>query len=613
MQRMIRMAAILTVAAPLLLSGCSSEETVKDNEITVYLYETRMLDEFAPYLMEAVPEADFRFVASRSEVDYYEFCQQNGDLPDIIMVGSLPVREVQELNSSLMDLSKTETTFYKACLDAYTDSDGMVYWLPGGGVANGFVANVELFEQYGVELPTNYAGFREACEKFTEAGILPYLSDYKYDYTCLYTLEGCSIPDLMSLTGTSWRLDYENCKTDTLNRELWTGAFRKLEEFICDTGLNEDAVTRGYTMTLNDFAEGKVAMIRGTAGDLENYSQYHECKLLPYFGETEGDNWILVTPAFHVAMNKELEDNPEKLRLAEKVLNAMFTAEGYAASTDEALSCLIPYNRGVDVEFPDTFSELEDIIASNRMYPLLTSDSLLQAAKISVQKMLTGETDAEGAYENMNSLLTELAGEKEEPVASVEKAYSIDFNPDGGSRATSAVANTLRKISGTELLLAPSSICTGSLYATDYSEKMLEYSMQSGGNHLYTCEVTGTEVLKLARLAVEGYDTFNDPFTDETLPVCSGFSMEVQKEDGVYILTDVAVNGEAIREDEMYTLTIADHVANFTALAEAAFGDKGTERFSGTEEYARTLWAQYIAAGNQPEKPTDYITLKYKR
>lgn len=520
---------IFIFAALLALSGCDKEKNTGNNELTVYLYDTRMLNDFAPYLTEAVPEVNFKFVASRSEVSYYEFCRQNGDLPDIIIVGCLPVREVQKLNDSLMDLSKTETTFYKAYLDVYKDSDGMVYWLPGGGVANGFVANVDLFEQYDVELPKDYAGFLEACEKFKRAGVLPYLSDYKYDYTCLYTLEGCSIPELVSLEGTSWRLDYESEKTDTLDKELWTGAFGKLEAFIEDTGLTEDAITRGYTMTLNDFADGKVAMIRGTAEDLQTYSQYHKCKLLPYFGETEEDNWILLTPAFHVALNRDLEKNPDKLKLAEKVLNAMFAPDGYAAYLDGAPTCLIPYNRGVDVDFPDTFSELVDIIAANRMYPLLTSDSLLQASKVSVQKLLAGETDVEGAYENMNTYLTELAGKEEETVATLKNAYSVEFYPDGGSRSTSAVANTLRKISGTKLLLAPSSICTGSLYAADYSMRMLEYTMQSGGNHLYTCEVTGAEVFELVRLAVEGYDTCNDPFTDETLPVTSGFSIEVQK------------------------------------------------------------------------------------
>lgn len=601
---------ILTVGALFTLSGCSKEKSTVNNEITVYLYDTKMLNDFAPYLTEAVPEVDFKFVASRSEVAYYEFCRQNGELPDIIIVGCLPVREVQELNNSLMDLSKTETTFYKAYLDDYTDSDGMIYWLPGGGVVNGFVANVELFEQYNVKLPEDYAGFREACEKFKEAGILPYLSDYKYDYTCLYTLEGCSIPELVSLEGTSWRLDYESETTDNLDRELWTGAFDKLEAFMKDTGLTEDAITRGYTMTLNDFADGKVAMIRGTAEDLQTYSQYHKCKLLPYFGETEEDNWILLTPAFHVALNRNLENNPEKLKLAEKVLNAMFTPEGYAAYLDGAPTCLIPYNRGVDVDFPDTFSELEDVIAANRMYPLLTSDSLLQASKVSVQKLLAGETDAEGAYENMNTLLKELAGKEEETVATLENGYSVVFQPDGGSPATSVIANTLRKISGTELLLAPSSICTGSLYAADYSQRMLEYAMQSGGNHLYTCEVTGAEVFELARLAVEGYDTCNNPFSDETLPVSSGFSMEVQKKDGTYVLTGITVNGEALQENRRYTLTIADHVNNFRALATAAFGEDGAEQFLGTEKYARTLWAEYIAAGNQPEEPTDYIILK---
>lgn len=75
-------------------------------------------------------------------------------------------------------------------------------------------------------------------------------------------------------------------------------------------------------------------------------------------------------------------------------------------------------------------------------------------------------------------------------------------------------------------------------------------------------------------------------------------------------MTGITVDGEPLRENGRYTITIADHVNNFKALATAAFGEDGAERFSGTEKYARTLWAEYIAAGNQPEEPTDYIMLK---
>ena len=55
---------ILAVGALFTLSGCSKEKSTVNNEITVYLYDTKMLNDFAPYLTEAVPEVDFKFVAS---------------------------------------------------------------------------------------------------------------------------------------------------------------------------------------------------------------------------------------------------------------------------------------------------------------------------------------------------------------------------------------------------------------------------------------------------------------------------------------------------------------------------------------------------------------------
>lgn len=602
----------VTTVLFLLLWGCGLQNENKKPAITIYLNDTQLLEKFAPYLMESVPDADLKFVASRSEIEYYQFCQENGELPDIMIVGALSLWDTQKLNPCLMDLSNMETNFYKSYLDNYVDGDNAVRWLPVGGIAHGLVANEELFQEYHLDFPTDYESFQKVCEVFRSHGIIPYVSDYKYDYTCLYTLEGWTIPDFTTLEGTSWRRKFENKGTEDLEETLWVKAFEKTAEFFRDTGLGEDATTRGYTVTKDDFAAGKVAMIRGTAQDLAEYSKYHTCKLLPYYGDNKGNNWILVSPKFHVALNAQIEKDTEKYRLVKKVLQAMFTTESYEAINTGQESYLIPYNKGIDTAYPDSFSELHEVIASNHLYPMLSTEGLLLAARTSVQKLLCGEVDARGAYRVMVDVLKSKPEEKEDVVATIECGYPVTFSKDGGNQAASAVANTLRMISGTDLLVAPSSIVSGSLYAADYTQEMLEYSFQSGGNYLFVGEVTGAQLLRLAKLAVEGYGTLNDPFSDETLPVASGFEMQVKKVNDTYVLEQITINREPIQEDALYSITIADHIALAELYIKAALGEDAMERFTTDDKYARTHWVEYLMAGNQPQAPNNYLTLEVK-
>lgn len=111
--------------------------------------------------------------------------------------------------------NKTRITFYSSYLNTNKEPGGAIRWLPVCAEVDGTVANVDLFEQYGIPLPTNYAEFIAAIDAFEAAGIKGYGTDWAYDYTCLETMQGCAIPELMSLEGTAWRMKYESETPDS--------------------------------------------------------------------------------------------------------------------------------------------------------------------------------------------------------------------------------------------------------------------------------------------------------------------------------------------------------------------------------------------------------------
>ena len=204
---------LLALALALLLTGCSggqkSGEEVAGKTgrvaVTMYMWDRSMFKELSPWLEEKFPEIDFTFVQSFNTMEYYKDLLSRGEaMPDIITCRRFSLNDAAPLADQLMDLSKTEVagTFYASYLEVNRETGGAIRWLPMCAEVDSIVANKDLFDQYGIALPTNYAEFVAAIDAFEAVGIKGYQTDWDYDYTCLETMQGCAIPELMSLEGT---------------------------------------------------------------------------------------------------------------------------------------------------------------------------------------------------------------------------------------------------------------------------------------------------------------------------------------------------------------------------------------------------------------------------
>ena len=82
----------------------------------------------------------------------------------------------------------------------------------------------------------------------------------------------------------------------------------------------------------------------------------------------------------------------------------------------------------------------------------------------------------------------------------MERTYSNTFRPEGGNEAASVMANTLRSIYGTDVLIAEGSSFTGSVLQADYTEKMAGYMIMPNGLLAYQREMSGAELKETASL-----------------------------------------------------------------------------------------------------------------
>ena len=102
-------------------------------------------------------------------MDYYrDLLNRAEQLPDIITCRRFSLNDAAPLAEHLMDLSTTEVagTFYSSYLNNNQEPDGAIRWLPMCAEVDGTAANVDLFAQYNIPLPTNYAEFVAAINAF---------------------------------------------------------------------------------------------------------------------------------------------------------------------------------------------------------------------------------------------------------------------------------------------------------------------------------------------------------------------------------------------------------------------------------------------------------------
>lgn len=604
---MLRAHLGLILSATLVLTGCGGVSARRTEPITVYLWSGELYREYAQYIQSQLPDEDIQFVVGNNDLDYYQFLSENGALPDIITCRRFSLNDASRWKDCLMDLSSTEEAgaIYETYLSSFTDSDGKICWLPVCGMVDGIVANRALFEQYGIALPTDYESFVAACQAFEAVGIRGYAADFVYDYTCLELLQGWSIPELTSLEGQSWRLSYEDPQDEMtgLDQEIWPGVFRRMEQFLRDTKARPEDTQTNYAPFQEMFMTGQIAMTRNTGAFVVSYnSAGMDTVMLPYFGEN-GESWLLTYPSFHVALNGKLEQDKTRQERAMRVLKVMLSEGGQnaLATGDDVIS----YSQTVNLTLDPALENLRPCIRQNHLFIRLASNAFFSVSRDVVTKMILGEYDARQAYEAFDTQLRENREGKTETILSPEQGYSNTFRPRGGSQAASVMANTLRRICGTEVLIAPAYSFTGDILKADYSEKMTGDMIMPNALEFYQCDMTGAELKKCLKGCVEGVAGGFKPFNPGSLPAVSGISIDVKKSDSGYTLTNVCRDGKEIADTDSFHVTLLNTASFMRPLTEQL-----PLPFEKGERRVEPVWVDYIKNGGALAAPGDYITLK---
>ena len=603
---------LVMVAVVSLLSGCGGKSAEKEEEetITVYLWSTSLYDKYAPYIQEQLPDINVEFVVGNNDLDFYRFLEENGGLPDIITCCRFSLHDASPLKDSLLDLSTTNVAgaVYDTYLSNFRNEDGSVNWLPVCADAHGFVVNKDLFEKYNIPLPTDYESFVFACKEFDKAGIRGFTADYYYDYICMETLQGLSASALSSADGRKWRTGYsdpDDTQREGLDSTVWPKAFERMEQFIKDTGLSRDDLDRNYDDIIEMYQSGRLAMYFGSSSGVKMFQdQGINTTFLPFFQEN-GEKWIMTTPYFQVALNRDLTKDETRLKKARKVLRTMLSEDGQNRIISEGQD-LLSYSQDVDIHLTEYLKDVKPVIEENHMYIRIASNDFFSVSKDVVSKMISGEYDAQQAYQSFNSQLLEEESASEDIVLDSQKSYSNHFHSSGGNAAYSVMANTLRGIYGTDVLIATGNSFTGNVLKAGYTEKMARNMIMP--NHLlaYSSKLSGAELKETVKNFVEGYEGGFIPFNRGSLPVVSGISVEVKETEDGYTLSKVTKDGKQIQDEDTFTITclaIPKHMKAYPTDDNIVFDEGNTS--------VKDTWTGYISNGDAVlAEPEDYINVR---
>ena len=547
---------------------CGKEDA---ETITVYLWTTNLYEKYAPYIQEQLPDINVEFVVGNNDLDFYRFLKENGGLPDIITCCRFSLHDASPLKDSLMDLSTTNLAgaVYDTYLSSFMNEDGSVNWLPVCADAHGFVVNKDLFEKYDIPLPTDYESFVSACEAFEEVGIRGFTADYYYDYTCMETLQGLSASELSSVDGRKWRTTYsapDNTKREGLDSTVWPKAFERMEQFIQDQGINTT--------------------------------------FLPFFQEN-GEKWIMTTPYFQVALNRDLTQDETRRKKAMKVLDTMLSEDAQNRIISDGQD-LLSYSQDVDIHLTEYMKDVKPVIEENHMYIRIASNDFFSVSKDVVSKMISGEYDAEQAYQSFNSQLLEKKSTSENIVLDSKKTYSNRFHTGGGNEAYSVMANTLRGIYGTDVLIATGNSFTGNVLKAGYTEKMAGDMIMPNGLAAYSSKMSGAELKEIVKNFVEGYEGGFNPFNRGSLPVVSGISVEIKETEDGYSLSKVTTGGKQIQDEDTFTVTCLA-----TPKYMEAYPADENIVFDGGDTTVKDTWTGYVSDRDAIlAEPEDYMTLR---
>ena len=582
-------------------------QSKKNDHLTVYLWENRLMKNIAPYIHEQFPDQDIEFIIGNNDTDLYSYFKEHGELPDIMTVRRFSGTDAQDLQPYLMDFASYDVVskYYSYAVEYYKDTDDEIQWLPICAIPQTIIANKTLFDQYGIKVPENYEEYVQVCQQFYDKGIKPYSMDLAEDWSNQEIIQAAAIGEFTSLDGIDWRNKAETSAGEIkFDDVLWKRIFSETSQFLKDSHFSEEDINVNSNTGTQMFVEGKSAMFHGQPTDMQKLQDQMDAELIriPYFSQTSDSSFVYMFPSLNIAFNKELEKNQEKLDTALDVLDCMNSEQGQKLIADG--SGVISFNTDVP-SMMQNVPGLEEEIKDTSIYIRYSAQKSFDASLEAVHGLLSGKMDEMQAYNAFRSAMNS-KDSKEKSTVNFENEYSISLNDKSGRDAASSILTTIREENDAQLALTPYYYYTSSIYKGECtSSRVGLMTAKNSDTPLYLVKLNGEQVYELVKKYLTEADENFYVTTKYELPIASGMKIIVKNEENGFSLKDITINDKKIDTEKEYSILLTDTTKSILKKINPKCA---VEQIGDTT--LSSAWIAAMSNGQQPSAPEDYIEVE---
>lgn len=361
------------------LIGCGkTDETPKKHEAITFMAPYLDIDSFIEEVHKTYPEIELEVVpySGANTTTYLQNMLEADDLPDIC-TQTFYKPDVVDVSDKMIDLSRYDFTdnYVESRLKEVSD-EGALYMLPSLYNCYGITYNKTLLEKNGWKLPTSFTELEELADKAKEAGVTLCMAQIQYPGSAFQYV--CNIADagfLSTMSGKQWQKDYLSGKANVSNTPGMMESMEYIQKWK-DLGMldcsNSDPADDGKTREA--FIKGNSLFLLGPQnGIMDAEDTTDKFGLMPYLSEDGSRNVFILNVNRFYGLSKKLENNPEKLEDALKVMKVLSTVEGTSALyPDSTLKAgLLPFkNAKADETF---YADISDMINAGNTTPFIYS------------------------------------------------------------------------------------------------------------------------------------------------------------------------------------------------------------------------------------------------
>ena len=518
----LQVVGLLAATAALTACGGKTETVKKDDTHEVITFMAPYMEEeaFIEQVHSVYPEVNIEIVPYSG--DNTTTCLQNmfeaNDLPDIC---TLTVYDpmTYHVSDKLLDLSGYDFTdnYVESRLQEVSDN-GAIYLLPSSYNCYGITYNKTLLREHGWELPNSFAELEALAAEAKEAGVdlcLPQIQYPGYGFQYL-----CNIADadfLGTLDGKLWQKDYLSGEANVSNTPGMMQAMAYVQKWKDIGMLNDSGDALDDNVTRQSMTEGNTLfLIGGTNGIVESDDNADKFGLMPYLSEDGTQNVFVLKVNRFYGLNKKLEQNPQKLEDALKVMRVLSTVEGSSALIPaKTLKCsLLPFK---DAKADDTYyADVADVLNAGNTAPFIYSgwENTIVTTGTKMLDFIKGDATMEDVIRQMDEDQDSVVNNTPDTITTVTEELSQED-------CAMLVGRCFAQATGSDLALVSLSTwipgnptdqnhhgVAAKLYAKGITDYDLSVILPTGWNRtIQTVTLTGQQINDLL---ATGYDAYGN-------------------------------------------------------------------------------------------------------